>query len=177
MMTNLIELFIGFLYVGSFSFGGAYGAIPLIRDVVLSFGWISDEQLSYMIAVSESTPGPIIINMATYIGSVQAGLLGSIVATVSVAIPSFIIIILITKALSKAVKNQYFQAALGGLKPAIVGVIIATGVYMIFANILGSVDKFIFDTKALVILLALIAILAVAKYVFKKKDKKRKKPP
>ena len=66
----LLELFIGFLKVGCFAFGGAYGAIPLIREVVLSYGWIGEEELSYMIAVSESTPGPIMINMATYIGSV-----------------------------------------------------------------------------------------------------------
>ena len=61
----LLELFIGFLKVGCFAFGGAYGAIPLIRDVVLSYGWLDDEMLTYMIAVSESTPGPIMVNLAT----------------------------------------------------------------------------------------------------------------
>ena len=63
------DLFIGFLKVGCFAFGGAYGAIPLIRDVVFSYGWLSEEVLMDMIAVSESTPGPIMINMATYVGS------------------------------------------------------------------------------------------------------------
>ena len=62
------NLLLGFLRVGCFSFGGAYGAIPLIRDIVLSYGWLSDEELTYMIAVSESTPGPIMVNLATYIG-------------------------------------------------------------------------------------------------------------
>lgn len=71
-----IDLFLGFLKVGCFAFGGAYGAIPLIRDVVLSYGWLSDEKLTYMIAVSESTPGPIMVNLATYIGSSQAVLRG-----------------------------------------------------------------------------------------------------
>ena len=70
-----LELFLGFLKVGCFAFGGAYGAIPLIRDVVLSYGWLSDETLTYMIAVSESTPGPIMVNLATYVGSSQAGML------------------------------------------------------------------------------------------------------
>ena len=63
---------------------GAYGAIPLIRDVVLSYGWLSDEALTYMIAVSESTPGPIMVNLATYVGSSQAGLLGAVLATLAV---------------------------------------------------------------------------------------------
>ena len=64
-----LDLFLGFLKVGCFAFGGAYGAIPLIRDVVMSYGWFSDEMLTYMIAVSESTPGPIMVNLGTYIGS------------------------------------------------------------------------------------------------------------
>lgn len=64
-----LELLLGFLKVGLFTFGGGYGAIPLIRDVVLSYGWLDEEMLTYMIAVSESTPGPIMVNLATYIGS------------------------------------------------------------------------------------------------------------
>ena len=91
-----IDLLIGFLKVGLFAFGGAYGAIPLIRDVVLSYGWLSDDTLTYMIAVSESTPGPIMVNLATYVGSSQAGLPGALIATAAVVLPSFIIILLIT---------------------------------------------------------------------------------
>ena len=90
-----LDLFLGFLKVGCFAFGGAYGAIPLIRDVVLSYGWLSDEMLTYMIAVSESTPGPIMVNLATYVGSSQAGLPGSAIATLAVVLPSFIIILLV----------------------------------------------------------------------------------
>ncbi len=169
MITAIIELFIGFFYVGCFSFGGAYGAIPLIRDVVVSFGWITDEKLSYMIAVSESTPGPIMINLATYVGSEKAGIVGSLVATFAVALPSFIIIVLITKALSKAVQNKYFNASLVGLKPAIVGVIIATGIYMIFSNILGSIGNITIDYKGVIVLVILIGLLAMSKFIFKKK--------
>ena len=83
-----LQLFLGFLKVGCFAFGGAYGAIPLIRDVVISYGWLSDEMLTYMIAVSESTPGPIMVNLATYIGSNQAGILGAVIATLAVVLPS-----------------------------------------------------------------------------------------
>ena len=90
-----LDLFLGFLRVGMFAFGGAYGAIPLIRDVVLSYGWMDDATLSYMIAVSESTPGPIMVNLATYIGSNQAGFLGAVLATLAVVLPSFLVILLV----------------------------------------------------------------------------------
>ena len=130
----LLELCIGFLKVGCFAFGGAYGAIPLIRDVVLSYGWLDDEMLTYMIAVSESTPGPILVNLATYVGSSQAGLAGSIIATLAVVLPSFLIILLVTALLKTALKNPYVQAVLRGLKPCMIGIILATGVYMILKN-------------------------------------------
>ena len=82
----LLDLFLGFLKVGCFAFGGAYGAIPLIRDVVLSYGWLTDEALTYMIAVSESTPGPIMVNLATYVGSSQGGFFGALLATLAVVL-------------------------------------------------------------------------------------------
>ncbi len=130
----LWELFAGFLKVGCFAFGGAYGAIPLIRDVVLSRGWLDDEMLTYMIAVSESTPGPIMVNLATYVGSSQAGLAGALAATLAVVLPSFLIILLVTALLKTALKNPYVQAFLQGVKPCMIGIILATGVYMILKN-------------------------------------------
>ena len=130
----LWELFLGFLRVGCFAFGGAYAAIPLIRDIVLSYGWLSDEALTYMIAVSESTPGPIMVNLATYVGSSQAGIAGALVATLAVVLPSFIIILLVTELLKKVWKGPYVQAALRGVKPCMIGLILATGVYMIVKN-------------------------------------------
>ena len=129
-----LELLVGFLKVGLFAFGGAYGAIPLIRDVVLSYEWIEDEMLTYMIAVSESTPGPIMVDLATYVGSTQAGFAGALIATIAVVLPSFIIILLIMLLLKKALKNPYVQAVLRGVKPCIIGIILATGAYMIFRN-------------------------------------------
>ena len=84
-----IDLFIGFLKVGIFSFGGGYVSIALIREIVLSYGWLDDEMLSYMIAVSESTPGPIMVNLATYIGSSKGGILGAFIATTAVVFPAF----------------------------------------------------------------------------------------
>ena len=99
------DLILGFLKVGCFAFGGAYGAIPLIRDVVLNYGWLTDEELTYMIGVSESTPGPIMVNLATYVGSTQAGLPGGILATLAVVLPSFLIILLITAILGTVIRH------------------------------------------------------------------------
>ncbi len=129
-----VELFFGFLKAGCFSFGGAYGAVPLIRDIVLGYGWMTDEELTYLIAVSESTPGPIMVNLATYIGSIQAGFLGSILATFAVVLPSFLIILLVTILWKTAGKHPYVSAVFQGLKPCITGIILATGVYMAVAH-------------------------------------------
>ena len=129
-----LDLLIGFLEVGLFSFGGAYAAIPLIRDVVIARGWMDDEMLSYMIAVSESTPGPIMVNLATYIGSNKGGLAGAVIATTAVVLPAFFIILTIVVAAKNLLKNPCFQATLQGLKSCVIGVILATGVYMILGN-------------------------------------------
>ena len=153
----LLELFIGFLRVGCFAFGGAYGAIPLIRDVVLSYGWLDEEMLTYMIAVSESTPGPIMVNMATYVGSSQAGIPGALIATIAVVLPSFIIILLVTALLKTVLKNPYVQAVLRGLKPCMIGIILATGVYMIIRNGIVIQEKVILIRPLiLTLMLALI---------------------
>lgn len=157
-----LDLLFGFLRVGCFAFGGAYGAIPLIRDVVLSYGWMTDEALTYMIAISESTPGPIMVNLATYLGSSQGGLLGAIIATLAVVLPSFIIILLVMACLKNALKNKYIQAVLRGLKPCIIGIIFATGVFM-------TVNHAIADTRAGIIAIVLAAIMFGSKPILKKK--------
>ena len=157
------DLFIGFLKVGCFAFGGAYGAIPLIRDIVLSYGWLDDEILTYMIAVSESTPGPIMVNLATYVGISQAGFLGSLIATLAVVLPSFIIILLVTALLKTVLKNVYVQAVLRGLKPCMIGIILATGVYMILKN------GFVLQENALLIRpLILTVVLSAIYFGFRK---------
>ncbi len=164
-----LELFWGFLQVGLFAFGGAYGAIPLIRDVVLANGWISDEALTYMIAVSESTPGPITINLATYIGSNMAGMVGAIIATAAVAFPAFIIVLLIMVILNKILKNKYVKAVLSNLKPCIIGIILATGFFMITENCFLRSGAFIFSLKELIITVALGCILFISRRRMKKR--------
>ena len=163
-----LDLFLGFLKVGLFAFGGAYGAIPLIRDVVLSYGWLSDEALSYMIAVSESTPGPIMVNLATYVGSTEAGFLGALVATLAVVLPSFIIILLITALLKNAFKNKYVQAVLRGLKASVIGIVLAMGVYMLVKNCLME-DTFKMNLRSIVITAVLGIVEVLYKYFSKKK--------
>ena len=164
-----LDLFLGFLKVGCFAFGGAYGAIPLIRDVVLSYGWLSDEALTYMIAVSESTPGPIMVNLATYIGSRQAGFFGAVLATLAVILPSFLIILLVTVLLKTALKNKYVQAILRGLKPCVIGIVLATGFYMILKNCFGTLSAIAVNPKAILITVLLTTSMFGYKHWKKKK--------
>ena len=164
-----LDLFLGFLKVGCFAFGGAYGAIPLIRDVVLSYGWFSDETLTYMIAVSESTPGPIMVNLATYVGSSQAGMLGAIVATLAVVLPSFIIILLVTALLKTALKNKYVQAVLRGLKPCVIGIVLATGIYIVFGSCFGVISAIKVNLQAIIITVLLVTSMVGYKHVARKK--------
>lgn len=163
------DLFLGFLQVGLFSFGGAYGAIPLIRDVVLSYGWLSDESLTYMIAVSESTPGPIMVNLATYVGSSRAGLLGAVIATTAVVLPAFFIILIVMIALKNVLKNKYAQAMLSGLKPCIIGIILATGLYIIVSNCFIPEEGYAVNKQAIIMLLLLGLARLLAKRISKKK--------
>lgn len=170
-----LELFLIFLKIGAVSFGGGYGMISLIRDEVVSHGWMTEEMLMNLIAVSESTPGPIAVNVATFIGSSQAGVLGALCATVGVVLPSFVIILLIAAILRNLLKFAGVQAVLGGIRPGIVGLVLGTGVTMFLSTVLGFTsfgEGFSFDWRALVIL----AVLAAALVLFKKWKKHEPSP-
>lgn len=164
-----LELFLGFLKVGCFAFGGAYGAIPLIRDVVMSYGWLDDEMLTYIIAISESTPGPIMVNLATYIGSTQAGFPGAVIATLAVTLPSFLIILLVTSVLKTALKHPVVQAVLDGLKPCVIGIVLATGISMVLGNCFGTMTAAAVDSQAIITTLLLMAVMFGYRYFAKKK--------
>lgn len=161
-----LELFLGFLEVGCFSFGGAYAAIPLIRDVVLKYGWLEEETLLYFIGVCESTPGPIMINLATYVGSSQAGILGSLLATLAVVLPAFLIILGVVAIMDKFLKNPWIKAAMDGLKPGVIGVILATGLSLILSNAVPGGKP---DVQALIITGVLAALIVVSRLIRKKK--------
>ena len=153
-----LDLLIGFLEVGCFSFGGAYAAIPLIRDVVLRYGWVSEEMLTDMIAVSESTPGPIMVNLATYVGSSQAGIPGAVIATLASILPAFLIILLIMLVMKKALDSKYVQAVMRGLQACVIGVITAVGIYMLYQNAVRPVVTGADDLRPL-LLAAVLAVL------------------
>jgi len=165
-MMVYLELILGFLEVGCFSFGGAYAAIPLIRDVVLRYGWVDEETLLYFIGVCESTPGPIMINLATYVGSSQAGILGALLATFMVVLPAFLIILLVVKIMDKFLRNPYIKAVMDGLKPGVIGVILATGLSMIYTNVMTEWTP---DIPALIITLVLAVVNFGYRIVKKKK--------
>ena len=168
-----LDLFIGFLKVGLFSFGGAYGAIPLIRDVVLHYGWMDEETLVNMIAISESTPGPIMVNLATYVGCNKAGVPGGIIATLAVVAPAFLFIILLVTLINRIAghKKKWMKAAFNGIKPCIIGIILAMGVSMIGKNCITPIvkEKDILPTVVTI-------VLATVYFGFRKIYKKKMSP-
>ena len=111
-----LTLFWNFLMIGTLSFGGGYGMISLVREVVLGHGWLTESEFLSFIAVSESTPGPLAVNMATFIGSSQAGLPGALVATLGVVLPSFVIILLVAAVLRSVLRYAGVQAVLDGVR-------------------------------------------------------------
>ena len=118
-----LELFLIFFKIGAFTFGGGYAMLPLIQQEVLSQGWMDLEQLVNFIAVSESTPGPLAVNLSTYIGAETGGLLGSFCATVGVVLPSFVIILLVAKFYQAFQTNTLVKGCMNGLRPTVVGMI------------------------------------------------------
>ena len=163
-----LKLFWDFFRVSCFTFGGAYGAIPLIRDMVMGNGWIGEDRFAYMIAVSESTPGPIMVNMATYIGSDQAGFWGSLAATIGVVLPAYLVILLIASILKTAIKHPMVQAVLQGLKPCVVGIVVATGLYMMLGNVL-PLSGSSFDIRGIAITSILGGLILLVPKLTKKK--------
>ena len=125
-----LMLFLTFFKIGAFTFGGGYAMLPLIQAEVFKHEWLTNEEIINFIAVSESTPGPFAINMATYIGSELGGdfgffgsLLGATCATLGVVLPSFIIILIVAKCFEAFKKNRIVSGCMSGLKPAAIGLI------------------------------------------------------
>lgn len=134
----LINLFLTFLKIGLFTIGGGYAMIPLIQSEVLNNGWISNSDLLNFIAISESTPGPFAINIATFIGAELYGFPGAFCATFGVVFPSFIIILFIAVFYRKYQKNYVFFSALTGLKPTVVGLIGSAVISNFISSFLSS---------------------------------------
>ena len=167
-----LTLFLTFLKIGAVSFGGGYAMIPLIRDEVLLNGWMSESEFINFIAVAESTPGPIAVNMATFIGSQVGGLGGSLLATLGVVLPSFIIILLIVAVFKNLLKLTGVKWALDGIKPVVSALIIGTGATMILTTLSGIKtfeSSFSIDYKAIIILAVIITVSTLYKKLLKKK--------
>lgn len=162
-------LFAEFFKIGLFCFGGAFGMIPLIEEAVLKHGWMTADAFYSLIGVCESTPGPIAVNMATYVGATQGGPLGGVVATVGVVTPSFLIIILIASILKNFTSNRYFKGFLRGVKPVIIALILSTGA-ILFARAVGyvSITELRFDAVSTVVLGLLLCAMLGARLLKKK---------
>ena len=125
-MNIFLLLFLEFFKMGALTFGGGYAMIPFIEETVLRHGWMTTSELVDFIAVSESTPGAFAVNISTYIGSEVGGIIGSLVETLGLVLPPFLIIILIAKVYEKIRENRLVQGAMMGLKATVVGLIAAT---------------------------------------------------
>ena len=166
-----LELFLAFLEVGAVSFGGGYAMISFMRDMSLARGWLSEEELINMIAVAESTPGPIAVNMATFVGSSQGGFWGALLATLGVILPAFCIILIIVTVIRNFLKYKGVSAVLGGIRPCVVGLILATALTMLMSTLFCFKrvgDGIAPDIKSLIILAILIVLAKALKAVRKK---------
>lgn len=170
-MSIFIQLFLTFFKIGVVSFGGGYGMISLIREECIAHGWLTESELLNFLAIAESTPGPIAVNIATFIGSSQAGLFGSFLATLGVILPSFIIILIIAALITGILKYKGVNAALMGVRPAIAAMIIATAFTMLL-NLVFSITNFTSTVDVDVRSLIIFVIIAAIAFFYKKYKKK-----
>ncbi|WP_312700155.1 chromate transporter [Sedimentibacter sp.] len=133
-----LQLFYEFFIIGLFTFGGGLATIPYLKHLAEKTGWYEVSFITDMIAISESTPGPIGINMATYVGNEIAGIFGGILATVSEILPSIIIVALVSKFLSKFRNNQNFDYAFYGIRPCIEGMLTYVGIDLLSGAVLSK---------------------------------------
>ncbi|MCR5324901.1 MAG: chromate transporter [Lachnospiraceae bacterium] len=153
--TILIDLLITFLRIGLFTFGGGYAMIPLIEDLcVEKKKWIDHDEMIEITVIAESTPGPIAVNCATFVGYKQAGLLGSIFATLGIIIPSFIVIWLVSRFLDRFLEIRIVANAFHGIKAAVAVLIINAGI-----NILKKLPKNTFNI--IIIICSVILMLLI----------------
>ncbi|MBR4034710.1 MAG: chromate transporter [Clostridia bacterium] len=166
-----LQLFLTFLKVGTFAFGGGYAMLSLIGDSVLAYGWMTEEELLNFAGVETVIPGPIAVNMATFIGYEQGGFLGALLATVGVVLPSFIIILIVAALIKNLMKYPAVNAFITGMRPALGGLILATAATMGLTVLFGleSISSSIsFDWRTIVILVVIIAVPTVYKKLVKK---------
>lgn len=135
MIGTLLQLFVSYLKIGFFGFGGGYAMLSLIHsEVVVRNAWLTNGEFSDIVAISQMTPGPIALNSATYIGYEVAGIWGSIVATTAVCIPALTVMMLITRFYLKLHDNIYVKSVVAGMKPVVVGMIMSAALLLILPH-------------------------------------------
>ena len=158
----LIKLFLAFLKIGAFTFGGGYAMIAMIQAEAERQGWLTGEELVDFVALSESTPGPLAVNMATFVGMRTDGVIGAIIATLGIVLPSFVIILIIAKCFERYQKSKAVGGIMSGLKPAVAGMIGAA-----FISVAGTVlfpagmSVSVFSSAGFWIFLGLFAVTTV----------------
>ena len=162
-------LFLEFFKIGLFSFGGGYGMLPLMEETVVGRDWINTAQFFDFVGVAESTPGPIAINMATFIGTSQGGILGSVCATLGVVLPSFIIILLIAAVLKNLTNNPYFAGFMKGVKPIVTGLILTTGLLLLLRSAVPEAEAGVTFNWFALLVFGIVALAAWASQKFLKK--------
>lgn len=167
-----LQLFLTFLKVGTFAFGGGYAMLSLIGDSVLRYGWMTEKELLNFVGVETVIPGPIAVNMATYIGYEQGGFLGALLSTIGVVLPSFIIILLIASIIKNLLKYAPIKTFIASMRPALGGLILSVAVTMALTVFFGidSIKNisFTFDWRSLVVLSVIILIPIIWKRIKKK---------
>lgn len=158
-----LQLFYTFFKIGLFGFGGGYAMLSMIQgEVVTRYNWISTQEFTDIVAISQSTPGPIGINAATYVGFTTTGnVWGSILATLAVVLPSFILMLTISKFFLKYQKNPAVEAVFSGLRPAVVGLLASAALVLMNVENFGSPvnDSYTFIVSALIFLVAFIGTM------------------
>jgi len=166
-MKVFLDLFIEFFQIGLFAVGGGPATIPFLMDIPERHDWYTRADVVSMLAVSESTPGPIGINMATYAGYSAAGFAGGIAATFSLVLPSLIVIVLVAKILEKFSSNPYVKSAFSGIRPVVTG-LIATAVYSIFQTAMFTDSEGNFQLPVFSLLLCAVFFVLMNMKKFKK---------
>ncbi len=161
-----LELFLNFLKIGAFTFGGGYAMLPLIQEQVAARGWLTTEELINFIAVSESTPGPFAINISTYVGMKTGGLFGALCATLGVVLPSFVIILIVARCFARFQESRAVKGCMTGLKPAVIGLIaaavVSTGKTALFPDgIVAPFDSSFFVPVFIFIVMLVLALKKV----------------
>lgn len=170
MLVKLLILFGNFFYIGAFSFGGGNAMIPFIQQLVEKNGWMTASQFADMLAISQVTPGPIAINMATYVGFTVAGPLGSLMSTIAVCLPAFILISLVMGfILDKFKDSKYVKAVLNGLRPAVVGligvaIVNVSAIALVNEPVIGDFSHIVGNINYIAVIITITSLIAILRW-------------